>query len=55
MATRPDRIVLLALYQFSLLLGVLLFPVALAASRVGVKLPFDRVIAGLDAALERTE
>lgn len=55
MPTRPDRIVLFALYQFSLLVGVLLFPVALAASRVGLRFPFHRVIDRLDAALDATE
>jgi hypothetical protein len=47
--------VLLTLYQFSLLTGVLLLPVALAARRVGVTLPFHRVIQRLDDALDATK
>jgi hypothetical protein len=55
MSTRLRRAVLLTLYQFSLLAGVLLLPLALAARRVGVTVPFDRVIQRLDAALDDTE
>jgi hypothetical protein len=55
MPTRIRRAVLLTLYQLSLLAGVLLLPLALAARRVGVTLPFDRVIQRLDDALDATE
>jgi hypothetical protein len=43
---------LLALYQFSILVGILLFPVALALGRAGVALPMDRVIDHLGTAYE---
>lgn len=43
---------LLALYQFSILLGILLLPVALAARQAGLRMPMDRVIERLDEAYE---
>lgn len=43
---------LLALYQFSILLGILLFPLALAVRRAGLRMPMDRVIERLGAAYE---
>ncbi|WP_276260868.1 hypothetical protein [Haloglomus litoreum] len=46
------RATLLALYQFSILLGILLFPLALAARRAGLRMPMDRVIERLGAAYE---
>lgn len=52
MATKVYRATLLALYQFSLLLGIVLLPVALVTRRVGVTLPIHRVIDRLDAAYE---
>ncbi|MFB6207543.1 MAG: hypothetical protein ABEJ05_13565 [Haloglomus sp.] len=46
------RATLLVLYQFSILLGILLLPVALVARRVGLRMPMDRIIERLDAAYE---
>lgn len=46
------RATLLALYQFSILVGILLFPLALAARRAGLPMPMDRVIERLGAAYE---
>jgi hypothetical protein len=43
---------LLALYQFSILLGILLLPVALVARRAGVELPMDRLIDRVGTAYE---
>jgi hypothetical protein len=43
---------LLALYQFSILLGILLLPVALVARQAGLRMPMDRVIERLDEAYE---
>jgi len=45
--------VLLALYQTTLLLGILLLPVALLARRVGVPFPFHRLVRRLGAAYDR--
>ncbi|WP_255196010.1 hypothetical protein [Halorarius litoreus] len=55
MALRLRRAVLLTLYQLSLITGVLLLPLALVARRVGVTVPFDRIIQRLDAALDDTK
>lgn len=46
------RGLLLALYQMSILTGILLFPVALLARQAGVRLPVDRLIQHLGAAYE---
>lgn len=46
------RTTLLALYQFSILLGILMLPVALAARRAGLKMPMNRVIERLGTAYE---
>jgi hypothetical protein len=47
------RATLLALYQFSLLLGILLLPVALVARQAGLRMPMDSVIGRLGDAYER--
>ena len=47
------RAAVLALYQISILLGIALLPVALAAHRAGVSLPVDRLLGRLDSAYER--
>jgi hypothetical protein len=47
------RAAVLALYQISILLGIALLPVALAANRAGVSLPIDRLLGRLDSAYER--
>ena len=52
MATRLHRATVLALYQLSLAVGIALLPVALAASRVGVPIPFDRILTRLVEAYE---
>jgi hypothetical protein len=44
MPTRIKRAALFALYQTSLLLGVLLLPVALVARRIGIRLPFGALV-----------
>ena len=46
------RATLLVLYQFSILLGILVFPLALAARHAGVPLPMHRVIERLGSAYE---
>lgn len=46
------RGLLLALYQLSILTGILLLPVALLARQVGVRLPVDRAVQRLGTAYE---
>jgi hypothetical protein len=41
-----------ALYQFSVVLGIVLLPIALAARRAGVELPIHRMIDRLGSAYE---
>jgi len=48
------RLTVFALYQFTVLLGILLLPVALAARRLGIQLPFGELIERLDSAYART-
>lgn len=48
------RGLLLALYQLSILTGILLLPVALLARRAGLRLPVDRVVQRLGDAYENT-
>jgi hypothetical protein len=43
MRTTVADAALFALYQFSLLLGIVFLPLALFARRAGVRLPLDRV------------
>jgi hypothetical protein len=44
MRTTIERLTAFALFQFSLLLGLLLLPVALLARYGGVTLPIDRLL-----------
>lgn len=48
------RLTVFALYQFTVMLGILLLPVALAARRLGVNLPIGELIERLDSAYDRT-
>jgi hypothetical protein len=48
------RLTVFALYQFTVLLGILLLPVALAARRLGIQLPIGDLIERLDSAYDRT-
>lgn len=52
MESRLYNATLLALYQLSVLMGIVLLPVALVASRAGVVLPIHRVIDRLGNAYE---
>ena len=52
MTTRPVRFTLFALYQLSVLLGVLCMPVALLAHRLGVPVPFERLLSRLGRRVE---
>jgi hypothetical protein len=53
MASLPYRLGVFALYQFSIIAGIALFPLALLARRAGVSLPLHRVIRRLGDAYER--
>jgi len=54
METRLYRGTLLALYQISLILGIALLPIALAARQVGIALPIHRMVTRLGEAYEAT-
>lgn len=55
MVSRLYRATVFALYQFSIVLGITLLPVALIAKRAGVPLPINRIINRLGKAYEQTE
>jgi len=44
-----SRFTALALYQLTVLLGIVLLPVALAAQRVGLQLPVRNLLDGIEA------
>jgi hypothetical protein len=44
-----------ALYQTTLLLGILMMPLALAARRVGLRLPFHELIEATERAYENAK
>ncbi len=45
---RIYRATVLALYQLTLLMGILLLPVAVVTRRLGLRIPVDRAIDRLD-------
>ncbi len=49
------RATLFALYQLSVLAGICLLPVALAARRAGVPFPMHRLMASLEKTYEKTK
>lgn len=53
MASRVYRATVAALYQLSLLVGIALLPFALATRRLGLSLPFHRLVTRLRDAHER--
>ncbi|GGN87968.1 MULTISPECIES: hypothetical protein [Haloarcula] len=53
MESRLYTATLLALYQLALIAGILLLPVAMVTERVGLSLPIDRAVEGLNDAYER--
>jgi hypothetical protein len=55
MRSTLNRATVFALYQLSLLTGILLFPLAVAMRQVGVTLPVHRAIDRLGAAYERLD
>ena len=50
---RLHRLTLLALYQMTLLAGILLLPVALLTQQMGVRLPIDRAVTSVKQSYER--
>ena len=54
MTARLYRAAVFALYQISILAGIALLPVALAAKQAGISIPVGRLVDRLDSAYERT-
>ncbi|PSP50214.1 hypothetical protein BRC67_09760 [Halobacteriales archaeon QH_3_68_24] len=55
MRIRLQRATVFVLYQLSLLVGIVLLPMALAMRRIGIVLPVHRVVDRLETAYERTK
>ncbi|MES3517428.1 MAG: hypothetical protein PPP58_07175 [Natronomonas sp.] len=47
MKSRVYRASVFALYQFSIVVGILMLPIALAAGKAGLRIPLDSVIESL--------
>ncbi len=54
MIESATRLTVFALYQLTVVFGILLLPVALAARRLGVNLPIGDLIDQLDSAYDQT-
>ena len=54
MAPKPYRALVFALYQFSIVLGIALLPVALVANRAGIPFPVGQLVDRLGAVYQRT-
>jgi len=54
MVPNPRRLIVLTLYQLSLVIGIVMFPLAVLTRKAGVPLPFHRVVSRLGEAYERT-
>ena len=54
MVSRLYTATLFALYQLTLLAGIVLLPVAMVTQRLGVRLPVDRAVATLNDAYEQS-
>ncbi len=52
MASRPYRALVAAAYQLSLAVGILAMPLALAAGKLGLRVPIGRVVRRLRDAYE---
>jgi len=53
MVARLYTATLLALYQLTLLAGIVLLPVAMVSERLGLRLPIDRAVDGLNDAYDQ--
>jgi len=54
MRSLPIRATAFVLYQLSLLVGIVLFPMAVAMRKVGVTLPVHRVVDSVGDVYDRT-
>jgi hypothetical protein len=54
METRLARALALVAYQLTVLVGIVMFPLAVIVNKLGLRLPFDRVLEWLGRAAERT-
>lgn len=54
MAARLQTATIFALYQLTLLAGIVLLPVAMVTERLGLRLPIDRAVDGLNQAYEQS-
>jgi len=52
MIDRAYRATLFALYQLSIALGICMMPLAIAANRLGLRLPVHRLVEGLGSKYE---
>lgn len=52
MIARLQRATLFALYQMSLLLGIVLLPMAMAFERMGLHIPYDQLLRTVGDAYE---
>ena len=52
MIDRAHRATLFALYELSIALGIVMLPLAMAANRVGLRLPIHRIVDGLGSKYE---
>ena len=52
---RLYRTLLFALYQLTLLSGIVLMPLALVTERLGLSLPVDRAVLSLKSAYEQSK
>jgi hypothetical protein len=55
MIDRLRHATLFALYQLSIVLGIVLLPIALVFGRLGLRLPLDRLVRELGEATKRTQ
>jgi len=55
MASRPYRALVAAAYQLCLAVGILAMPVALAAGKLGLRVPIDRLVRRLRDAYETAD
>ena len=55
MAARLYTATVFALYQLTLLAGIVLLPVAMVTERFGFRLPVDRGVEGLNEAYEQSQ
>ncbi len=54
MAARLHTATIFALYQLTLLAGIVLLPVAMVTERLGLRLPIDRAVDGLNQAYDQS-